>query len=128
MLAILWFMLLSAENTPCQPCTGLTVGHLPVTHWGQRNISENTALVNPQSLFFTTELYWENTILCVAPSPGSLPASGPGEPGTGPAPSKVLAGDTCSSSRMTNQPAWLQQKFLSSNPNYSAGTALRVVF
>lgn len=47
---------------------------------------------------------------------------------TAPAPPEVLAEETCSSSCMTTQPVWLQQKLLSSNPNYRAGTALWVVF
>lgn len=33
--------------------------------------------------------------VCIAPSAGSVPARGPGEPVTGSAPSEVLAEDTC---------------------------------
>lgn len=59
MLAILLFTLLSAKIH----CISLVlVCNLPVTRWGHCNISENTKLVNSQSLLLTTGLYGENTL------------------------------------------------------------------
>lgn len=121
MLAILLFTLLFAE-IPCSNLVLLWLGHLPGTHWGHCDISANTKLVNSQSWLLAPGSCWWNSLF----SAWFLLLGW------------LLGGDQESQrlgthpqgcfSWMTTQPVWLQQKFLSSNPNYCAGTALWVVF
>lgn len=57
MLAILLFTLLFAE-IPCTSLGLVWLGHLPVTHWGHCDISENTEVVNSQSLLLAPGSCW----------------------------------------------------------------------